>query len=57
MKNEDTKISEKVYDRTSLFACMCFDNTAEIHKAQSFICILLKRGVIHFTEDCANDKT
>lgn len=57
MKNEDTKISEKVYDRTSLYACMCFDNAEQLQKAQSFICVLLKRGVIHFSEDCADDKS
>ena len=50
MKSEDTKISEKVYDRTSVFACMCFDSPAEINKAQSFICVLLKRGIIHLSD-------
>lgn len=52
MVNEDTKISEKVYDRTSLYAVTCFDSPEELNKAQSFICVLLKRGVICFKEDC-----
>jgi hypothetical protein len=60
MTTEDTKIASKVYDRTSLYACLCFDNAQEIQKAQQFVCVLLKRGVIMFPEDAddqSNNKT
>lgn len=55
MTKEDTKIAERVYDRTSLYACLCFDSPEQMKQAQSFICILLKRGVIQFTEDKPDD--
>jgi len=50
MVSEDTKIKDKVYERTSVFACLCFDSPEEINKAQEFICVLLKKGIIEFKE-------
>jgi len=51
MANADTKIKDKVYSRTVLHSGMCFDTTEEIHKAQEFLCLLIKRGVIKLCEE------
>ena len=45
----DEEIARLIYDRTSLYACLCFDNPEQIRKAQSFLCLLFKRGVIKIT--------
>jgi len=48
METEDDVLAKEVYDRTSLHACICFDTPGEINKAMSFVCLLMKRGVITF---------
>jgi len=50
MENEDEVMAKEVYDKTALHACMCFDTPAEINKAMSFVCLLMKRGIISFNE-------
>ena len=50
METEDEVMAREVYDKTALHACMCFDTPAEINKAMSFVCLLMKRGIISFDE-------
>lgn len=57
MMNEDMRIATKVYDRTSVFACLCFDSAEEIQKAQQFVCVLIKRGVLAFPEEIKHECT
>lgn len=51
MNTEDMKIKTKVYDKTIMYSGLCFDTTEEVHKAQEFLCILVKRGIIVFSDE------
>jgi len=47
----DEQIKRMVYDKTILYSGVVFDTTEQIRKAQEFLCLLYKRGVIRFNEE------
>ena len=47
----DEQIKRIVYDKTVLYSGVVFDTTDQIRKAQEFLCLLYKRGVIRFNEE------
>ena len=51
MNISDTKIKEKVYEKTIMYSGLCFDTTEEVHKAQEFLCTLIKKGIIVFADE------
>jgi len=47
----DEALTKMVFDRTVLYSGICFDDTEQIRRAQAFVCLLIKRGVLRFVEE------
>ena len=47
----DEQVTKMVFDKTVLYSGICFDDTEQIRRAQAFLCLLIKRGVLKFAEE------
>ena len=51
MTTEDTIMARVVYNRTVLYSGLVFDDTEQIRKAQEFLCLLIRRGVVKLCDE------